>query len=162
MSSPFYPAVNPPQDLPSTAIGSLLARVRNLEAVVADIGDPEYDIKVFQDGVFTVVGDGAFKFMISTDMGGATLIDAAAYVGAVDDADTVIQIENNTAAVAMLSTPITIDAGENSSYAFAPPAVVDTPNATVAAGDMIWVDVDAAGSTGTGLGVILTFKLPPV
>ena len=56
----------------------------------------------------------------------------------------------------MLSTPITIDVSEYSSYTAAS-SVVDTAYDDVSTGDLIGVDVDAAGTGAMGLTIILTF-----
>jgi hypothetical protein len=73
-----------------------------------------------------------------------------------------IQIRNVTDSVDMLSTRITIDASEYSSYTAATPPVIDTGLDDVATGDRIAVDIDAIGNTtpGNGLDCILTFQLP--
>ena len=67
-----------------------------------------------------------------------------------------IQIRNVTQTADMLSTRITIDASEFTSYTAAA-AVIDTGNDDVATGDLIAVDVDVAGTGAKGLGVILRF-----
>lgn len=58
--------------------------------------------------------------------------------------------------VNMLSTALTIDAGEIDSGTAAIPAVINTANDDVLTGDQIRFDVTAVG-TGT-LGVVVTFK----
>jgi hypothetical protein len=57
----------------------------------------------------------------------------------------------------MLTTPITIDPGEFTSFTAATPAVINTANDLVATGDLIAIDVDVAGTGAKGLGVILEF-----
>lgn len=57
---------------------------------------------------------------------------------------------------ALLTTKITVDQNEYDSSTAAP-AVVDATNATMALGDLIRVDVDAAGTGAAGLWVTLTF-----
>jgi hypothetical protein len=55
-----------------------------------------------------------------------------------------------------LSTPITIDQSEQTSYTAAVSSVVDSAHRVVSTGDLIAVDVTAAGTGAKGLGVILT------
>jgi hypothetical protein len=61
----------------------------------------------------------------------------------------------------MLTTKITIDSGEKTSYTAATPPVINTSNDGVATGDEIRVDVDAISTTPpNGLSIILGFQLP--
>ena len=102
------------------------------------------------------VGDGKFIFAIPHDLDQAELVHAAAYVtvaGAVT-----VQIRNVTGAYDFLSTKITIDSGEFTSYTAAAPPVIDDTK-FVDKGDLIAVDVDAADGTAEGLGVILQFAV---
>ncbi len=57
----------------------------------------------------------------------------------------------------MLSTSITIDASEFTSYSAATAPVINTSFDDVATGDRIAIDVDVAGTGTKGLGVILRF-----
>jgi hypothetical protein len=70
------------------------------------------------------------------------------------------QIHNVTDSVDMLSTKITVDAGEWSSYTAATPAVVNTSNDVVTSGDRLRFDCDVAGTNVEGLAFILTFQAP--
>lgn len=122
---------------------------------------PVLFIKVFPDQKLNVVGDGKFVFAISDDMDGMNLVDADAFVSTVSTSGTVtVQIRNITQAADMLSTRITIDANEFTSYSAATQPVVDAANDDVAVADMISVDVDGVGTGSKGLGVILEFALP--
>ena len=60
----------------------------------------------------------------------------------------------------MLSTRITIDINESTSYTAATPSVVDPANDDVATGDVILIDVDVAGTGAKGGIAILEFQLP--
>jgi len=68
-----------------------------------------------------------------------------------------VQIRNVTQAHDMLTTRITIDASEFTSYTAATPPVINAANATVAKGDRIAIDVDVAGTGAKGLMVALEF-----
>jgi hypothetical protein len=118
----------------------------------------EYEIKVVPDNTVVVVADGQFIFATPADLNGAVLIAAAGYVTTVSSGGGLtVQVRNATAAVDMLSTAITIDVNVATSYASATQPVVNASNAKVATGQLIAVDVDAAGTNAQGLGAILTF-----
>ena len=70
------------------------------------------------------------------------------------------QIHNLTDTVDMLSTAITIDANELTSYTAATAPVINAANDDVATGDIIRVDCDVAGTGTAGEDIILTFQLP--
>ncbi len=115
-------------------------------------------IKIFTDTDTVTTGDGKAIFCIPSDMDGMNLVDADAFVTTVSSSGTpTVQIRNVTDAVDMLSTRVTIDASENTSYTAATPAVVDTAHDDVATGDGIAIDVDVAGTGAKGLGVVLRF-----
>jgi len=68
-----------------------------------------------------------------------------------------VQIANVTDAVDMLSTALTIDANELTSYTATTPAVIDTTKDDVVTGDLLRIDVDGAGTGAKGLQVTLGF-----
>lgn len=113
-------------------------------------------------GSAITTGDGKAFLVIPAELNGWLLTDAqAAVVGAVSTSGTpTVQIANVTDAVDMLTTKITIDANETTSYTAATPSVVDTANDDVATGDVLRVDVDVAGTGAKGLVVILVFEAP--
>lgn len=94
---------------------------------------------------------------VPNDLDGASLRTAAAFVTTVGSTATTVQIRSVTNSVDMLSTAVTVDANEFSSYTAATAPVIDTAHAVVAAGDLVAVDVDAAGTGAQGLGVMLGF-----
>lgn len=103
-------------------------------------------------------GDGQISFFCPPELNGLNLVDADAAVSTASSSGTpTIQIRNVTQAADMLSTRITIDANEKTSYTAATPPVIDTANDDVATGDEIAIDVDVAGTGATGLAVILKF-----
>jgi len=98
---------------------------------------------------------------IPSELNGMNLVDADAAVGVVSSSDTpTIQIHNVTDNVDMLSTRITIDENEYTSYTAATAAVIDTTKDDVATGDLLRIDCDVAGTGTKGLTVILSFQLP--
>jgi hypothetical protein len=118
--------------------------------------------KVFSDTATVATGDGKFGWAVTRDVGDAYLLEADAFVTTVSSSGApTIQIRNSTRGVDLLSTKITIDASEFTSYTATTPAVVDDtgtpPKSFVQVGDILWVDVDVAGSGAKGLGVYLLF-----
>lgn len=125
-------------------------------------GAKTLQIKLMDDATILSTGDGKFTFAISSELDGMNLTSANAYVTTVSSSGApAIQVRNITNGnVDMLSTEITIDANENTSYTAATPAVIDTANDGVSTGDLLTIDVDAGGTGAKGLGIILTFDLP--
>lgn len=109
-------------------------------------------------------GDGKAGFMVPTKLNGWNLIRAnAGLLAAQSTSGTptvqVRRVRSGTPAD-MLSTKITIDANESTSHTAATAAVIDTANDDVATGDLIYVDVDVAGTGAKGLIVNLSFQAP--
>jgi len=121
--------------------------------------DKTMQIKLMDDATILTTGDAKFTFAVSAELSAMNLTNADAYVTSVSTSGMpTIQIRNITNGnVDMLSTPITIDANENTSYTAAAPAVVNPSSDTVATGDLLTVDVDVAGTGAKGLGIILKF-----
>lgn len=102
-------------------------------------------------------GDGQHYFEVSEEEDGHIIVEATASVslaGAVT-----VQLRNATQATDLLSTRITIDTGETSSYTAASQRVINTA-VVLAKGDLIFVDVDAADGTAEGLIVRVATGLP--
>lgn len=64
-------------------------------------------------------------------------------------------IDHSSGDVSMLSTKVTIDQSEYSSYTAATPSVINTSYDDISPGDRIRIDVDGAGSGAAGLDVIM-------
>ena len=107
-------------------------------------------------------GDGKAGFVVPASLNGHNLIRANAglLVAQSTSGTPTIQIRNATQAADMLTTRITIDINESTSYTAATPSVVDTANDDVATGDVILIDVDVAGTDAKGGIAILEFQLP--
>lgn len=118
-----------------------------------------FEIKVIDDTTTLTTGDNKMKICIPAHMNGLSLTAAHAFVTTASSSGTpTIAIRNTTNGnVDMLSTNITIDANEYTSYTAATPPVINTSNDNVATGDIIAIDCDAAGNSAKGLGVILIF-----
>lgn len=127
----------------------------------SDLGKRVIQVKVIDDATTLTTGDGKVIFLVPQELNGYNLVGANAFVTTVSSSGTpTIQIRNVTDAVDMLSTRITIDASEYTSYTAAAAAVVDATYDDVATGDRLAVDVDVAGTGAKGLGIVLTFQLP--
>lgn len=110
------------------------------------------------DADLVVTGDGQLIFLIDSSLNGLNLTGAQAYVTTVSSSGLpTVQIRNVTDGVDMLSTRITIDVSEFSSYTALNAPVINGATDDVATGDRIAIDVDVAGTGTKGLGVILTF-----
>ena len=121
----------------------------------------DIQLKVIDDTTTLTTGDGKIIFCIPASLGGCDLTGAHAFVTTVSSSGLpTVQIRNVTQTADMLTTKISIDASEFTSYSAATAPVVDTGNDDVATGDLIAIDVDVAGTGAKGLGVILTFTLP--
>lgn len=153
---------------PESRTKDLERRVHRLERRVPPSAGV-YEIKVFADAntgdgnlpdevTVVSVGDGKFIFAIPHPLDTYFLTLAHAFITTASSSGVVtVMIRNATAAVDMLSTAITIDQGDFTSYAAATPPVIDYANAQVSTGDRIAIDVDTAGTGAQGLGVKLAF-----
>jgi len=124
--------------------------------------DPLYpvmmEIKVTSDISVLAVGDGQFIFACGSDLNGLNVVSANAYVTTLSSSGTVaVQLRNVTDSVDIMSTKVTIDASEYTSYTAGTASVIDLTKDDVATGDRIAIDVDSAGTGAKGLGVILGF-----
>ncbi|MBU0964723.1 hypothetical protein KKC06_06815, partial [Patescibacteria group bacterium] len=127
----------------------------------SDYGKRIVEVKVIDDATHLATGDGKAIICIPAELNGWNLVAAHGFVTTPDAAAVAtFQVRNVTDAVDMLSTPITIDATEYTSYTAAAPPVIDAAHDDVATGDLIAIDKDVAGTAEKGDGVILVFALP--
>ena len=122
-----------------------------------------YIVVIANDTVLTT-GDGKHTITIPSDLNGMNLIDADIVVyGSSSSGLPTVQLNNldySGGASDMLTTRMTIDTSELSSYTAATPPVIDTGKDDVVTGDRIRIDVDVAGTGTDGLDVILVFRTP--
>ena len=133
-------------------VGAVGTDARTITLVLAD---GTTDLAV-EDGI------GSFTWTVPIEFNGWDLILAHASVetAGVTGVST-FQIHNVTQTADMLSTKITIDTTETTSYTAATPPVIDAANDNIATGDKIRFDVDGISTTAPkGLQVILTIKKP--
>lgn len=111
-------------------------------------------------GVVDGVGD--LIFPIPSTLNGWNLTSAHAVLTKENSSSgtPTFQIHNLTDGVDMLSTRITVDENEYTSYTAAAQSVVDTTKDDVATGDRIRFDCDVAGTGVLGLAIIMTFQIP--
>lgn len=132
--------------------------VGNIEALYTDSITVYSTIIVFPPTFTCEVGNSKIEFAIPAKLNGWNLTGIKGYVVTAGDTGTMdIQIRNATQTADMLSTKLTIDAGETSSNTAATAAVIDTNNDDVATNDIICVDVDAVNTT-PALGLVVELK----
>lgn len=115
------------------------------------------------DGTALAVGEdfASYTYEIGADLDGYSLSGVVAVVKTVSSAGLPGFGVRKNAATEMLSTGVTIDANETSSRTAAtPPVIKNDGSQTVAAGDVIHFDCDAAGTGAKGCEIRLTFTSP--
>lgn len=116
------------------------------------------EVKALSDTTALAVAEGVAILMIPSDLNGLSLTSVAAFVTTVSSSGLPsIGIRNVTTSNEMLSTNITIDVSEFTSYTATTPPVIDGTHSSVSTGDLIAVDIDTAGTGAKGLGVVLSF-----
>jgi len=124
-------------------------------------------LKILSDTEVWSTGDGKIYFTVPPVMAGGELIAVQAYCYSVSSSGTpTIQIARGRRANAtsapsyndMLSTRITIDAGEYSSTDAAAQPVINTAYDDIATRDVIRIDIDVAGTGTKGLDVSMVFR----
>jgi hypothetical protein len=127
----------------------------------SNFGKRTVQIAITAPDISLTTGDGKSYFVIPPELNGMNLVDAdAAVITSSSSGLPEIDIYNVTDSHDMLSTNITIDVGEYTSYTATTAPVINTSYDDVATGDIIRIDVDTAGTDTTGLIVILSFQLP--
>lgn len=113
---------------------------------------------IFTNPSVTSVTGSYYGFVVPEAFGGLNLVGAHGFVFTESSSGApTFQIRNVTQGANMLSTAITIDSGEFTSYSAATPPVIDTGNDDVATGDRLRFDLTVAGTGAMGHGAILTF-----
>lgn len=113
----------------------------------------------FKDDVNVSVGDGAAYIAIPSELNGTVLVYAHARhktAGTGTTNKTKIQIHNVNNVVDILSTVLSIDAGETGSETAATAYVINTSNDDVAAYDLLRIDVDQVPETTAPQGLMVT------
>lgn len=117
---------------------------------------PELTLKIQSDITLLTVGDGKYIYTINDKLDGFTLSSVHASLTTVSSLNKPeFKIYNLTDSVEMLSTNVTIDVGEFTSYDATIPAVI--LNGFVSKKDRLRFDVVGAGTSAKGWSMILTF-----
>lgn len=118
-----------------------------------------FELLAVPDATALVVGDKVISMIIPRDLHLARLVDVAIFVDTVSSSGKpTVQIRNETNGnVDMLSTKVSVDVGEKSSYNAAVVYVINAANSLVHRGDRICIDRDIAGTGTKGLIVDLEF-----
>ena len=115
-------------------------------------------IKCVADTVAPATGNGITHITIPSTMDGKNLFSAQAHVYTVGTGSlTTVQLHNLTDGQDMLSTVITIDAGEKDSSTAATPSVTGSYTG-VSTADVIRIDVDVVATSTLGLEVRMVFN----
>jgi len=115
-------------------------------------------VKCVADTIGPTVGNGITHVTIPSTLNGKNLSSAQAHVYTAGTGSlTTVQLHNLTDAQDMLSTPITIDAGEKDSSTAATPSVVGSYGG-VSTADVIRIDVDIVATNTLGLEIRMVFN----
>ena len=151
-------------DDPSGTPADEYVKLSDLYDGVRDGIDRDFEIVLIDSSTNLSTGDGFsnIPFVIPSVINGYNLIAAhAAVTGASTAGLPLFQVYNVTQTADMLTTGITIDVGEFTSYTALNAAEIDTANDDVATGDILRFDCDEDGSTGAvGAIMLLTFGKP--
>ena len=124
----------------------------NIEYLKQQADTRQMIVKVFGDGDTVATGDGKFYLTIPTLLNAFNLVAAHAACTTPGTAGTaLLQIVNMAGTTDMLTTRISIDANELTSYTAAAAPVIGTAVDNVATGDRIRFDVDGVTTGMKGL-----------
>lgn len=121
-------------------------------------------LRMFGVSTDQATGDGKAGFCVPPELDGFNLVSVRKdddTAGTTGTESTQIRRVRSGTPVDMLSTPITVDSGEQSSATAATPPVINTSNDDVATGDWIYTDQDTVQTTKAKGGVVhMTFAKP--
>lgn len=131
-------------------VATLVSSLSGNQVVTLLVSDP--------NGSALTTGDGKAYYPIPSTLNGLNLVSVKSFLTTTSSSgDPTVQIANVTQAADMLTTKLSIDAGELTSATATTPAVIDTANDDVATSDILRIDVDVAGTGAKGLIVELQF-----
>lgn len=122
-------------------------------------------VLITQDPATAVTtGDGKWFFTVPAHLNGVNIVSVHASVPGSPSSSGAVTVQlarvRSGTPADMLSTAVTIDATESSSYTAATPPVINASYDDLATGDFLRVDVDGAGSGAKGLQVIIDYLEP--
>lgn len=129
-----------------------------VDKTVDEITEKWLTIQVVDAGSSLTTGNDKYRFFVPSQFNNhdLTSIEGGVFTASSSGAPSV-QIHNLTDGADMLTTNLTVDQSETHSSTATTPAVIDTANDDVVTGDMLRVDVDAAGTGTQGLELRLGF-----
>lgn len=128
------------------------------EAVWAAINTIVLQLKIQSDITTLTTGDGKYIYTVPEKLNNYNLTAIHAALTTVSSSGLPsFQVHNLTDSVDILSTNVTIDAGEYNSYTALTQPVINVANRNVVTGDRLRFDVDGAGTNCRGWSMILTF-----
>lgn len=140
------------EEIDCTAAGRAVLAAADAAAQRVAIESPvDYYVAVSDESSAITTGAAKVTFYVTRAF---TLVSVFAGLSTQGTTGTTVDINKNGASI--FSTPLTIDANEDTSLTAATPAVISTT--AFVAGDKITVDIDAAGSGAKGLKVALLGK----
>ena len=118
-------------------------------------------VKCIADDAALTVADGIARFAVPLELNGMNLISVGAHIYTASSSGAVtFQIQNETDSHDMLSTAITVDAGEYDSKDATTAPVINTTYDDVATGDVLRFDCDGIGTGSKGMEIRMGFRLP--
>ena len=127
-----------------------------LQGIDTRLSTKELTLKIQSDITILTTGDGKYIYTVPSSLNGWTLTAIHASLTTVSSLNKPeFKVYNLTDSVEMLSTNVTIDANEFTSYDATTPAVIS--NGLVATKDRLRFDVVGAGIGAKGWSMILTF-----
>jgi len=143
-------------------------RAMGVDEFAASIyGTKSFNIMPFAVSQSLSTGDGQLGFVVPADMDGMNIVDCVASITGVVGTGSTVQIQirrrrKATSPVDLLSTLLTIDAGEWSSVDAAAPHIINNSNYDIEKGDIIYIDIDSipSGNDAEGLSVSITARMP--
>jgi hypothetical protein len=147
-----------------TNTGTDTSRAITPDALAGSVhGERVIQMVVVDFATALTTGDGKFYFHVPSTLNGFNIVDVHAEVITAPVGSTIIiDLYNLTHTADILSTNLTIDAGETGSDTAAAAAVINGSEDDLATNDVIRVDIDQIGSSTAGSGLIVTLicRLP--
>jgi hypothetical protein len=125
------------------------------------LGTKSVVLVAIPQNITITTGDAKLWFPIPTVLNGMNIVSIAGFVNTASSSGNITaQIYNYTLTHDVLSTAITIEANEYSSYTATTQPVINSSYDHVTTADWIRIDVDAAGTGAVGLWIEINFRLP--
>lgn len=147
-----------------TSTGTSTARGVSPDGLAGSVhGERVIQMVVVDFATALTTGNGKFYFHVPSTLNGFNIVDVHAEVITAPVGSTIIiDLYNLTQTADILSTNLTIDAGETGSDTAAAAAVISGSEDDLTTNDVIRVDIDQIGSSTAGSGLIVTLicRLP--